>query len=99
VLERLGGILLGRPGGQIPPETFQEYDDALCNTIRGEYGLDELAIVTNMDFGHTDPMFVIPLGLQARINSANQQISIDESAVKPVASSQLDKYDCTSQHS
>jgi muramoyltetrapeptide carboxypeptidase LdcA involved in peptidoglycan recycling len=99
VLESLGGILLGRPGGQIPPETFQEYDDALCNTIRGEYGLDELAIVTNMDFGHTDPMFVIPLGLQARINSANQQISIDESAVKPVASSQLDKYDCTSQHS
>lgn len=49
VLEKLGGILFGKPGGQIPPEMFQSYDDALCNTIRVEYGLDELPIVTNMD--------------------------------------------------
>ena len=81
VLERLGGILFGRPGGQIQPEMFQSYDDALCNTIRVEYGLDELPIVTNMDFGHTDPVFVIPFGLQIYINSVQRQISIDESAV------------------
>lgn len=81
VLERLGGILFGRPGGQIPPEMFQSYDDALCTTIRVEYGLDELPIVTNMDFGHTDPVFVFPVGLQVRINSAQRHISIDESAV------------------
>ena len=81
VLERLGGILFGRPGGQIPPEMFQSYDAALCNTIRVEYGLGELPIVTNMDFGHTDPVFVFPVGLQVRINSAQRHISIDESAV------------------
>ena len=81
VLENLRGILFGRPGGQIPPEMFQSYDDALCNTIRVEYGLVELPIVTNMDFGHTDPVFVIPFGLQVRINSVQRQISIDESAV------------------
>ena len=81
VLEKLGGILFGRPGGPIQSEIFRSYDDALCNTIREEYGLDELPIVTNMDFGHTDPMFVIPLGLQISINSVQHQISIDESAV------------------
>lgn len=81
VLERLGGILFGRPGGQIHPEKFQSYDDALCNTVREEHGLDEMPIVTNMDFGHTDPVFVIPYGLQVHINSALRQISIDEAAV------------------
>ena len=81
VLERLGGILFGRPGGQIHPEIFQSYDDALCNAVRVEHGLDEMPIVTNMDFGHTDPVFVIPYGLQVHINSALRQISIDEAAV------------------
>jgi len=89
ILERLGGILLGRPGGEIDPERFGEYEAALVDTVRGEYGLSATAIVTNMDFGHTDPMFVIPLGLSVCIDSANKALSIDESAV--ITSGQQDE--------
>jgi len=81
VLERLGAILLGRPGGKVDPERFVEYDNALIDTVRGEYGLSAIAVVTNMDFGHTDPMFVIPLGLRASIDSTNKSLSINEPAV------------------
>ena len=81
VLEGLNGILLGRPGGGVDFNTFHEYDDALCKTVREEYGLDDMPIVTNMDFGHTDPMFVIPMGMKVRIDSTNQEIAIDEAAV------------------
>ena len=81
ILEGLGGILLGRPGGGVDPDTFHEYDDALCKTVREEYGLNDMPIVTNMDFGHTDPMFVIPIGMKARIDSTKQEIAIDEAAV------------------
>ena len=81
ILEGLGGILLGRPGGGVDPDTFREYEDAVCQTVREEYGLKDLPIVTNMDFGHTDPMFVIPIGMKVRIDSAKQEISIDEAAV------------------
>ena len=81
VLEGLKGILLGRPGGDVDPQTFREYDDALCKTVREEYGLNDMPIVTNMDFGHTDPMFVIPIGTKVRINSTKQEIAIDEAAV------------------
>ena len=81
ILEGLGGILLGRPGGGVDPQTFNEYDDALCKTVREEYGLNDMPIVTNMDFGHTDPMFVIPMGMKVRIDSAKQEIAIDEAAV------------------
>ena len=81
ILEGLNGILLGRPGGGVDPNTFHEYDDALCKTVREEYGLNDMPIVTNMDFGHTDPMFVIPIGMKVRIDSAKQEITIDEAAV------------------
>ncbi|MCY3551771.1 MAG: LD-carboxypeptidase [Candidatus Poribacteria bacterium] len=81
VLEGLSGILLGRPGGGVDPGTFHEYDDALCKAVREEHELNDMPIVTNMDFGHTDPMFVIPMGMKARIDSAKQEIVIDEAAV------------------
>ena len=81
VLERLGGILLGRPGGGVNPNTFHAYDDALCKTVREEYGLNDILIVTNMDFGHTDPMFVIPMGMKVRIDSTKQEVAINGAAV------------------
>ena len=62
-------------------EVFSKYDDALCRTVREEFGFQDLPIVTNMDFGHTDPMFVIPIGMRIRIDSFKHQISIDEPAV------------------
>lgn len=81
ILEGLGGILLGRPGGGVDPNTFHAYDTALCKAVREEYGLNDIPIVTNMDFGHTDPMFVIPIGMKGRIDSTKQEITIDETAV------------------
>jgi len=81
ILDGLSGILLGRPGGGVDPATLHEYDDALCKAVREEYGLNDIPIVTNMDFGHTDPMFVLPIGTKVRIDSAKQEIAIDEAAV------------------
>jgi muramoyltetrapeptide carboxypeptidase LdcA involved in peptidoglycan recycling len=81
VLEVLSGILFGRPGGQVPPERFDEYDQVLRQVVTEEEGLDDLPIVTHMDFGHTDPMFVMPYGLRAEIDCATQQFTILEGAV------------------
>ena len=65
VLPRLAGILLGRPGGEVSPAALLSYADTLCHTVCEEYGLRELPIVSNLDFGHTDPMLVLPLGVRA----------------------------------
>ena len=81
VLERLSGILLGRPGGGIPPDDFVNYDDALLSVVSGEYGLTDMPIVTRMDFGHTDPFFVMPYGVRAEIDCDAQTFSIVENAV------------------
>jgi muramoyltetrapeptide carboxypeptidase LdcA involved in peptidoglycan recycling len=81
ILETLSGILFGRPGGQFPPERFDEYDQVLRQVVTEEEGLGELPIVTHMDFGHTDPMFVMPYGVRAEIDCDRQRFSILENAV------------------
>jgi muramoyltetrapeptide carboxypeptidase LdcA involved in peptidoglycan recycling len=81
ILEELSGILFGRPGGQVPPEQFDEYDAAILQVVAEEEGLTHLPIVTRMDFGHTDPMFVLPYGVQAEIDCQAQRFALVESAV------------------
>jgi muramoyltetrapeptide carboxypeptidase LdcA involved in peptidoglycan recycling len=81
ILKRLSGILFGRPGGQVPPEEFGAYDEVLVQVVTEEEGLAELPVITGMDFGHTDPMFVLPYGVQAEIDCSRQQFAILEGAV------------------
>lgn len=81
ILQRLAGILFGRPGGEIPVRQFEEYDEALLQVVAREEGLDSLPIISRMDFGHTDPMFVLPYGVQAEIDCDRRQFAVREPAV------------------
>ncbi len=81
VFDRINGVLFGRPGGTMDPTRFVEFDDVLTEVIAGEFGRPDLPIVTQMDFGHTDPMFVIPYGVMAELDCSRNKFSILESAV------------------
>lgn len=81
ILSRLSGILFGRPGGKVAVERFPEYDEVILRVVAGEQGLTRLPIVTNMDFGHTDPMMVLPYGVSARIDCDLKRFEILENAV------------------
>ena len=81
VLKRVRGLLVGRPGGQVPSQRFAEYDQAVLNIVVGEEGLSELPIVSNMDFGHTEPKLVLPYGALTRIDCDRETITIAENAV------------------
>ena len=81
VLEQLAGILFGRPGGQIDQNLFEQYDQSLLQVCCDEQGLDDLIIVSGMDFGHTDPIMTLPYGVRARIDCSTNEFSIVEPAV------------------
>lgn len=82
ILSRLSGILFGRPGGHnMPIERFTEYDDVLKKVVGQEYGRPDMPILSHMDFGHTDPMFVLPYGALAEIDCTGPRFSILESGV------------------
>lgn len=68
-LARLAGIVLGRPGGaDLDPDAHAAYDEALLGVVRDEAGLDELAVVTGVDMGHTDPMWTVPQGVELELD-------------------------------
>ena len=81
ILEKLSGILFGRPGGDIPVSDFELYDQAILQVVRNEEGLVNLPVITHMDFGHIDPMFVLPYGVQAEIDCEKQTFALLENAV------------------
>ncbi len=82
VLERLTGIIMGRPPFSSDKlDQLETYDDALYKVVHHEAGLTNLPIMTQMDFGHTDPMFVIPFGATGLINCDKNTFSILDSSV------------------
>lgn len=73
---------MGRPGGHQTPESdFPHYDAAILRVVREELGLRALPVVSHMDFGHTDPMVVLPYGVRATLDCPNHTLAIHEGAV------------------
>jgi muramoyltetrapeptide carboxypeptidase LdcA involved in peptidoglycan recycling len=81
ILGRVTAILVGRPGGhQLSVADHKKYDDAVLGVVRDELGL-AIPIIAGMDFGHSDPFFVLPYGVNAEIDCDAHRFSIVESAV------------------
>jgi muramoyltetrapeptide carboxypeptidase LdcA involved in peptidoglycan recycling len=81
ILHKLSGILFARPGGDTSPDQFEDYDNVFHQVVTEEEGLSELPIITHMDFGHTDPMFILPYGVKAEIDCETRKFTILENAV------------------
>lgn len=81
-LARLAGIILGRPGGEhLTEKQRTAYDAAVISVVRQEQGLSTLPVVTNVDFGHTDPIWTIPQGVPLRIDPAAQLLTFLDAGV------------------
>jgi muramoyltetrapeptide carboxypeptidase LdcA involved in peptidoglycan recycling len=82
MLERLAAIVFGRPGGShVRPERHPEYDDAILRVVREEAGQWAMPVVTGVDFGHSDPVWTLPLGVRTRVDPVTQTITFLEAGV------------------
>lgn len=77
VLGVIKGMIIAKPYGEKHQEA---YHDALLKVIRDEEKYD-FPILTNLCFGHTEPMTVIPYGALAEINCEAKSFTILESGV------------------
>ncbi|MCI4330953.1 MAG: LD-carboxypeptidase [Thermoplasmata archaeon] len=80
VFEGIRGLLIGRARGYGEDEKRQ-LDDAVRSVVAEEFGKPDLPIVTNMDFGHTDPQFPLPLGVRCLIDFGDRRFRLTEAAV------------------
>lgn len=78
VFEKINGLIVGRPYDN---KYTDEYNSIFLEVIRDECGNAELPIITEMDFGHTSPIFTIPYGVSAEINPVEKKFNIIESGV------------------
>jgi muramoyltetrapeptide carboxypeptidase LdcA involved in peptidoglycan recycling len=46
----------------------QELEHRIITVVKGEFGNSTLPIVANVDFGHTDPQVILPLGVEFEID-------------------------------
>jgi muramoyltetrapeptide carboxypeptidase LdcA involved in peptidoglycan recycling len=80
VLARVAGILFGRFRGYSDTER-SEVEAGIRRLVVEELGRPELPVVTNLDFGHSDPQWVLPIGVRARIDPAGPGFSLLEPGV------------------
>ena len=76
--ERIAGLVVGR----FPPEVGFGEHDPLDQVIEMATRGFELPIAVDLDFGHTDPMFVLPNGVNATLICGDQpELQLNEGAV------------------
>jgi muramoyltetrapeptide carboxypeptidase LdcA involved in peptidoglycan recycling len=78
--DRLAALLVGRPRDYTDAEKTA-LDEAIVEVVVGQFGADDLPIVTNMDFGHTDPQLILPLGALVEVDCGRRSFSLQEAAV------------------
>lgn len=67
VFDRIAGLLVGRARDHSADESAA-VESAIRGVVAGEFGRPDLPIVANLPFGHTDPQWVLPLGVMAELD-------------------------------
>ena len=77
ILGKIKGIIWGKPQDE---EHYEEYKTVIRKVMK-EFGREDLPILCNMNFGHTEPKICLPFGALAEIDCSKTSFSILESAV------------------
>jgi muramoyltetrapeptide carboxypeptidase LdcA involved in peptidoglycan recycling len=59
-----------------------QLDKMIKDVVGNEFNMSNLPIMTNLDFGHTDPQFVLPLGVKAEVDFDNEKLKLVEKWLK-----------------
>lgn len=78
ILQKANGIIFAKPQDE---KYYDEYKEAIL-TVMKEFHLEALPILYNLNFGHTEPKFILPYGAMAEINCEQKTFSIVDSGVE-----------------
>ena len=78
IFDKAVAVLFGRARDYSDAEKV-ELDNMILNVIKNEFDNAKIQIVTNMDFGHTDPQIILPLGIKASLDPISKIFKLAES--------------------
>lgn len=73
----LSALLIAKPKGYTRDEKI-ELDTEVLKIVVGEFGARNMNIVSNIEFGHTDPRHVMPLGVPLAIDPERELMQFEE---------------------
>jgi muramoyltetrapeptide carboxypeptidase LdcA involved in peptidoglycan recycling len=80
IVERISALLFSRPEEYTLRDTLALYDAISAELALA--GRPDLPFVANLDFGHSAPMGLLPLGRQLTVDPGRRRLSIPEAAVR-----------------
>ena len=81
VYDQIAALLIGRARDYTPEEKQALYK-TVVDVVAGEFGRSDLPVVANMDFGHTDPQIILPLGALAEVDCRQITFRLLQAAVQ-----------------
>jgi muramoyltetrapeptide carboxypeptidase LdcA involved in peptidoglycan recycling len=81
LFESASALLIGRPM-RYSDSGKLELERAIIDIVAGEFGCKELPVLANLDFGHTDPQWILPLGIEAEVDCERAALRLLEPALR-----------------
>lgn len=78
ILNKIKGLIIARPKDYTEEEKV-ELKKIITDILTIEFNIDDIPVVFNMDFGHTDPKVILPIGCKVKIIPRSKEIILLES--------------------
>jgi muramoyltetrapeptide carboxypeptidase LdcA involved in peptidoglycan recycling len=75
VFSQIRALLVARPRGYTSSQKL-ELEEVIRVAVREEFGVQDLLVITNMDFGHTDPQWVMPIGGRVELDPIGKRMKL-----------------------
>ncbi len=79
ILNVINGIIVGKPAF---PAAYEKYKKIYKQVVCEEANLPNLPIIYNVNFGHAEPIGIIPIGIKCELDCDNKTITLLETATK-----------------
>lgn len=77
IFDVIKGIIVGKPAKR---SKYEAYKEVYKKVVGFEAKHEELPIITNVNFGHAEPIGVIPIGIKCRLDANTKTITLLEKA-------------------
>ena len=81
IFDKISALLIGRPR-DYSEEEKKSLNENILSVVNTEFKNSSLPIITNMDFGHTDPQWILPLGIKAEFDCHTKEFRLIEKIFK-----------------
>lgn len=79
IFDVIKGIIVGKPAIE---EKYEKYKEVYKQVVGIEAKRPDLPIIYNVNFGHAEPIGIIPIGIECQLDCDNKKITLLEGATK-----------------